>query len=58
MTFLKTNSKKAASILNWALLKEDTINSPLDPGKPALTLLSLLSTFPLYLRGHALRALH
>lgn len=30
----KTNSTKAASILNWALLKEDALKSPSDPGKP------------------------
>lgn len=30
----KSNSKKAASILNWALLKQDTIKAPSDTGKP------------------------
>lgn len=34
MTFFKTNSGKAASILKRALLKEDTVKSPSDPGKP------------------------
>lgn len=34
VTLKKSDSKKAASILNWALLKQDTVKAPSDPGKP------------------------
>lgn len=59
----KIFQKKAASILNWALVKEDIVKSPPDPGKPSprgaprMCSASRLSPLPLLQRDHSLGSL-